>query len=489
MIDAKIVFLSESLRSVEPLERLLCSRPTTELLTYMVNHGRTRPKYPVKNNSMCVVIRNVRRAEGNEDWTVNGWKQLPLTSQPQPGGQLTLTGVRVDPERKPEKRGVPIDSVLFEFLAVDVARMPQGYNALDLTRCVGWALNNPLTQEDLDEAVFQRWKEQLKNYKREIRVVTREMDEAEAAAHVVKTKKESTRVHEAWNDAEASLQAKEREGRPFCIQHTLVGGKVVVNPDLIPPPIPGPSPAVIMEYLAQFEARPAADATPSQDADYDLHMADVDMFPALDRNSIMHTAEDNVDIDMPGPHTPDFFTNNDFISTKPLDSLLFRWQSIIVVCRATCRRSSTTIISSTPTPSPATARPSTLASNQSTTASPSTTTKQSTEVSQSTTATQLTTITRLMTTNHFHHEQFRSSDQLGFNDEQPDYNKYWAYNIQPGSYVQPAFNAQPVLNYKQPVFDERLGSNDEQLGFNDGEDFDFDRLVPIELSEYFDFGV
>lgn len=189
----QIILLTETIRSHDPLNRLIQNRMDTATLTFMINQSRTFPKYPLKNNSLGKSLQITMREWGHAGWTVSKHKSGNFKDFKPAANDLTLSNMQLQCQDFPEKKGQVqglIDSVLFEALAIDVTRLPDGDDALDLTRCVLFALHNPnsglkyprdfgwlayhiggplpVTRANQDQLVFVRWHEAHKAHKKAV---------------------------------------------------------------------------------------------------------------------------------------------------------------------------------------------------------------------------------------------------------------------------------------------------------------------------------
>jgi hypothetical protein len=270
----QIIFLTESLRARETLNRVLQDRMSTELLTHIINQHRTCPKYPVKANSVCKILQFTMQDENEEKWTVGKHKKGLIKGEKKwPEDKMTLADLDVNCETKHPKRNPPIDNIPFEAIAVDVTRLPSGDDALDLTHCLTWVLNNPgsgllwprdfewLTEKlggaqpvaavNRDKAVFERWATKLKAYKKAKRVLKSNATKAEASMQTLKTKQAMLRATAKYEEASAALGAL-AQAPPALV--SAVNGGILINTALIPPLVSGPDAATVAEYLAQFNA-------------------------------------------------------------------------------------------------------------------------------------------------------------------------------------------------------------------------------------------
>jgi hypothetical protein len=253
----QIIFLTESLRLRETLNRVLQDCMSTELLTHIINQHRTCPKYPVKANSVCKILQFTMQDENQEKWTVGKHKKGLIKGEKKwPEDKMTLADLDVNCETKHLKRNPPIDNIPFEAIAVDVARLPSGDDALDLTHCLTWVLNNPgsgllwprdfewlieklggaqpVAAVNRDKAVFERWEMKLKAYKKVKRVLKSNATKAEAKMQTLKTKKAMLCATAKYEEASAALKTLAQAPPALA---SAVNGGIVINTALIPPPV------------------------------------------------------------------------------------------------------------------------------------------------------------------------------------------------------------------------------------------------------------
>lgn len=137
-----IAYCPHWLKSVDIIDRFVANGGRAVIIAEMVNEFRTR-KELMKTNSICVMLQNAMRAAGNNNWTVMSHKKVsdhydlfvarfrnPRDTHPSTGPK------RLENNRK-------ADPVEFRSLATGVKKHPSGYDALDLTRCVQYAVAHP----------------------------------------------------------------------------------------------------------------------------------------------------------------------------------------------------------------------------------------------------------------------------------------------------------------------------------------------------------
>lgn len=176
-----LTFLPNCLMSADTVYRLISNGGTRQTIWTMVNVARDMPQGFDPNRCGTVMYRAMTEA-GFEKWTIkthdqwhhsrllDGWDETVLNVR----GYRTPSAIRL----KPVEQG----DILFRSLAAGVRRMPQGDDALDLTRMVEYSVNNPSeawlyprdyevlcnhiggalqpTKEHIDRAAFKRWEGQ-----------------------------------------------------------------------------------------------------------------------------------------------------------------------------------------------------------------------------------------------------------------------------------------------------------------------------------------
>jgi hypothetical protein len=144
-------FLPEWLRSKDIVNRLIQNGFTTDELTMVINHHRQSPKtHSAMNNTMCHVLQKPMLECGYEGWTVQKHQKGTYDAK-NPSwdpDNLSLNGMHVQSEIPGHSgkfgNGKALDNVPFVKLAVGVQNFPDATtgDALDLTRCVAFAVQN-----------------------------------------------------------------------------------------------------------------------------------------------------------------------------------------------------------------------------------------------------------------------------------------------------------------------------------------------------------
>jgi hypothetical protein len=190
-----IVFFPRYVKSTDIIDRLISNDGTPAQMAHIVNEHRVvRGDSATKGNSFNVWMRTQMRRRGPAYlvWTTTE-HQIPPGHDP---GNLNIAGLKTEEDVRSTNGGMPKltdinpGSIQFKDLGDHVKKFPSGLDALDLTRCVKYAMNNPTRSweypkdfEDLvahiggpalvleghhDSAAFRRWKEfaRLKSYER-----------------------------------------------------------------------------------------------------------------------------------------------------------------------------------------------------------------------------------------------------------------------------------------------------------------------------------
>jgi hypothetical protein len=275
----QVVLLTELLRSHDPLNRLMQNRADTSTLTFMIDHSRTFPKYPLKGNSLCSSLQNTMREWGHQGWSVGKHQSGHYQDTKPDQNDLTLGNMQLNCQDFPEKKGNGeglIENVSFEDLAIDVTRLPTGNDALDLTDCVIWCLHNPdsgllyprdfawltvqlggpktVRRANHDRRVFSRWAHANKLHKS---ALARARGRVRTSAKDYKNSQTNAEQQEAlqvYNDASDILEAAKT---PLPALVTIEDKVRVIHGELLPAQVyPGPDLLTVDLYLSQFLPNP-----------------------------------------------------------------------------------------------------------------------------------------------------------------------------------------------------------------------------------------
>jgi hypothetical protein len=173
-----LAFLPHSLHSVDVVYRFISNGGTRHVLWVMVNVARDMPQEWNANRCGTIMYKAMEDA-GFHGWTVtihDKWHESRKADWDE--AILNVTGYRTPAQM----RGHAVaeeGGILFRSLATGVRRMPQGDDALDLTRMVQYCVQHPeepwmypqhyealyrriggaaqIRKEHIDRAAFKRW--------------------------------------------------------------------------------------------------------------------------------------------------------------------------------------------------------------------------------------------------------------------------------------------------------------------------------------------
>jgi hypothetical protein len=150
-----IAYLPHWLKSIDVVDRFVTNGGKSFTIAAMVNELRQLPGGSIfrPNSAQIMMAYSMRRA-GYEDWTVGAHSQYPRPAQAPDENDLSVERFRTPRETHPKTApyGAPAESfqhnqacdpVQFKSLAVYVKVHPSGSDALDLTRCVHYAIAHP----------------------------------------------------------------------------------------------------------------------------------------------------------------------------------------------------------------------------------------------------------------------------------------------------------------------------------------------------------
>jgi hypothetical protein len=138
-----LTFLPQSLKAWPVIDRLITAGATTSLLTRIINEHRHMPHGAISNNSVYRMMRGSMDKRGKIDVRYANWSVKKHTSIAPPTAfepaSISVAGFRAPGG---DDNGA-IVRIRLRDLAQGVNVMPQGDDALDLTRCVAYALRYP----------------------------------------------------------------------------------------------------------------------------------------------------------------------------------------------------------------------------------------------------------------------------------------------------------------------------------------------------------
>lgn len=141
-------FVPQSIKSWDVADRVIWNGATSDDLTLMFNRYRgLDPKIDI--NSVYLMIRGQMRKRSEAEHGYKHWKQWIVSAQSdvKKSKNFNPESISVKGFRRPvifkNRPNVPANPIPFKDLANGVAVWPEGDDALDLTRCVRWCVDNP----------------------------------------------------------------------------------------------------------------------------------------------------------------------------------------------------------------------------------------------------------------------------------------------------------------------------------------------------------
>lgn len=142
-------FLPQSIKSWDIVDRIVWNGATTNDLQKMINKYRDMPHGKIDTNFVFMMMRGQMRKRTNAEHNYNHWKQWVVGTHEDivrpttfDANSISVMGFRrpINFAKRLDEASAPIP---FKDLAVGVAHWPEGDDALDLTRCVAWCIENP----------------------------------------------------------------------------------------------------------------------------------------------------------------------------------------------------------------------------------------------------------------------------------------------------------------------------------------------------------
>ncbi|KAF2266003.1 hypothetical protein CC78DRAFT_578856 [Lojkania enalia] len=180
MTAAEILcFFPYWLKSADVVYRLVANGMTSKNCTIMINAFRAFEPGPTTSNGIYHMLKDTMRGFGHKDWTVT--KHQEIVPEDWTHNVIAVGGFRTHAEDFPKRshHSPLVPSVPFADLGVDVKMFPDGDDALDVTRCIKYAVEHPdekwnfptdyamllekvggakkVEQEHWDGSVFNRW--------------------------------------------------------------------------------------------------------------------------------------------------------------------------------------------------------------------------------------------------------------------------------------------------------------------------------------------
>ncbi|PSN70877.1 hypothetical protein BS50DRAFT_630935 [Corynespora cassiicola Philippines] len=177
-----LAFCPNWIRSCDITFRLVTNGLRSQIAAQIINHYRRLPGKPLAANTMCKILTMVMRNSGFDGWKVGLHHRF--VPHDWDGCKMSLKDYKLEcdefPDRQPCRSG-KIMAMAFKDLMKDVINIPSGNDALDLTRCVVYAANNPnedwdfptdferlvnhlggitpISENNHDNVIFQRWED------------------------------------------------------------------------------------------------------------------------------------------------------------------------------------------------------------------------------------------------------------------------------------------------------------------------------------------
>jgi hypothetical protein len=141
-----LTYLPASLHCPGVVARLAAHGAKPEVIAYGVKKYRSMPETAKRfENSICILVCNTMRNNGYDSkWTLSKHKKLEQDAGRHlpTGCDLTTTGFNSPHNLDVSSPSVSSVSILMRSLAVDITE-PLGYDALDLTRVIKYAVDHP----------------------------------------------------------------------------------------------------------------------------------------------------------------------------------------------------------------------------------------------------------------------------------------------------------------------------------------------------------
>ncbi|KAK7180444.1 hypothetical protein DPSP01_013682 [Paraphaeosphaeria sporulosa] len=147
-----LAYLPHSLKGVDVVDRFVMNGGKAMLIAFMLNTYRTmRDDRVMSANSICVMMQCSMRAYGVKGWTAGKHQHTDVHLDPAPihdPDSLDVSSFRTPCVSHPKKgfkklKNAFAEPIEFRDLAQGVKQHPSGDDALDLTRCVLYAVNHP----------------------------------------------------------------------------------------------------------------------------------------------------------------------------------------------------------------------------------------------------------------------------------------------------------------------------------------------------------
>lgn len=138
-----LAFIPYSIKSFDVIDRFLYNGAMSTSLAELINRYRTMPNGQIGNNSVYRMMKNSMNSRARKDKTYKNWKVSTHQTIEKPANydptSLCVTKFRTPGNRNPCEVN---PAILFRDMAAGVKVMPEGYDALDLTRCIQYCLDH-----------------------------------------------------------------------------------------------------------------------------------------------------------------------------------------------------------------------------------------------------------------------------------------------------------------------------------------------------------
>lgn len=145
-----LAYFPHWLKSVDAIDRFVMNGGKAKIISGMLNRFRNVRSAPISTNSICVMMQCAMRAAGWKNWKMTTHDQVynAVRENDFDGASLDVTQFRTPMVTHPKKGSKAIENfaaapIEFRDLADEVKEHPSGSDALDITRCVLYAVNHP----------------------------------------------------------------------------------------------------------------------------------------------------------------------------------------------------------------------------------------------------------------------------------------------------------------------------------------------------------
>ncbi|KAI4941649.1 hypothetical protein J4E91_010522 [Alternaria rosae] len=162
-----LAFIPHAIKSFDIMDRFLHNGALSGTFADMINHYRDMPYGSITNNTIYRMMKGPMAHRAKTDPTYEKWTMAKHTTLPRPAGfdpaSVSVAGFSTPYNFNSRERAVavtqPPPSIPFRDMVNGVKIMPSGYDALDLTRCVQYCVENNdsswLYPQDFENLVAQ----------------------------------------------------------------------------------------------------------------------------------------------------------------------------------------------------------------------------------------------------------------------------------------------------------------------------------------------